>query len=343
MITARANYKNCYELTDLPYFEKNEAGRPTLAIDLPPIVDFHTHFAFGIQLTRGFDLHKKTETVMHSFREDSVAVDMNVYSGVNLSKQRREGMFKEFASALFSNGGAVGTYTVPNLLAEMDRMGVEKSVLLAIDPPGSFHVSQSYIENTAKTERLIPFCGINPRSPRWEEHMDKCLEMGARGIKIHPYLQGMPPSDRRVLKLIERWSKSGYPVLFHTSHNGLEPAILRKLSDIEHYAAPLKKFPNTMFVFGHAGMGDYAYASKIAKAHGNTYLEIGGQPAAHIRKIIEILGNDRVLFGTDWPVYPLVLPLAKLLIATEGDEESRTKILNVNANRIIKERSLCAV
>lgn len=342
MSSTPKSFKNCYELTNLPYFEMNSAGRPALAIDLPPIVDFHTHFAFGLKLSPKYDLHKKTSYVMHSFREHSVPIDMTVYSGVNLKNERREGMFKEYLSAILSNEGAVSTYTIPNLVAEMDRMGVDKSVILAIDPPGSFHVSQSYCENTANHDRIIPFCGINPRSPRWEEHMDKCLEMGAKGIKMHPYLHFLPPSDKKVLKMIERWSKSGYPVFFHTSNNGLEPSVLRKLSDIEHYKVPLREFPDTTFVLGHAGMGDYAEAAKMAKAHGNAYLEIGGQPEDNIHGILDILGNDHVLFGTDWPVYPLILPLAKVLLATEGDDETRNKILSTNARKLIADYALCA-
>jgi len=330
-------FKDCYELTSLPYFELNERGKPSLALDdVPPIVDFHTHLVFGVSRhTPQFDLSLKTTSVRHSFRERRVPIDMSLYSGVNLKNERRGGMFSEYLKTLFSNKGAMATYTVPNILDEMDRMGIEKSVLLAIDPPGSNHVSMSYINGAGDNPRLVPFCGINPRSPRWEEHMDECLENGARGIKVHPYLQWLPPDDEKVLEMIERWGKTGLPIFFHTANNGLEPSILRRLSDIERYEEPLRRFPEYTFVFGHAGMGFFERAAEMANAHGNTYLEVGGQPPQDLKRIIDMMGPDKVLYGSDWPVYPFILPIAKVMLATEGDRETRDKILSYNGEKLL--------
>ena len=331
------HYKDCFELAKLPYFSLDGRGKPCLALEnAPPIVDFHTHLVFSVsKFTPQFNLQMETPQVMHSFRERRVPIDMSLYSGVNLKNERREGMFREYAKTLVSNKGAMATYTVPNILKEMDRMGLHKSVLLAIDPPGSMHVSENYLNNTAGNERLITFCGVNPRSPRWEEHIEKCVEMGAKGIKVHPYLQWLPPDDEKVLEMIERWGKTGLPVLFHTANNGLEPAVLRKLSNIEHYEKALKMFPEITFIFGHAGMGFFEDACRMAKEHGNTYVEVGGQPPESLKRIIDIMGPDKVLYGSDWPVYPFILPLAKVMIATEGDPDTRRKILGGNAEKLL--------
>jgi len=49
--------------------------------------------------------------------------------------------------------------------------------------------------------------------------------------------------------------------------------------------------------------------------------------------------TDRIVFGSDWPFYHPVLPLAKVLIALEGRPEVRSKILHDNAARLL-ERSI---
>ncbi len=335
-------FSDCYSLTKLPYFDLNEKGVLTLTQEgLPPIVDFHTHLALTWQFSPQVDLNKRTPRVLHFFRERHVRIDMNIYSGINLKNERREGMFKEYVDGAFSNKGAVSTFTVPNILAEMDRMGIEHSVLLAVDTPGSRHVSKSYAESTQNEPRLITFCGVNPRSRRWEEHVEKAVEDGARGLKIHPYMMFFPPNHKKVMRLIRKWGETGYPILFHTAHNGLEPSFLRNLSDIELYRKPLEKFPDITFILGHAGMGFFREAAELARNHGNTYLEIGGQPPDDLKRIIDLMGEDKVLFGSDWPFYPFALPLAKALIATEDAPGVRRKILSENAYRLIGD--LCLV
>lgn len=334
-------FSDCYCLTKLPYFELNERGLLSLVKDgLPPIVDFHTHLALTWQIGPEVDLMRRTPQVLHFFRERKTKLDMSIYSGINLKNERRGGMFKEYANGAVSNKGPVSTFTVPNILDEMDRIGVEHSVLLAIDTPGSWHVTKSYAEASAGEPRLITFCGINPRSRRWEEHVEKAVEAGARGLKIHPYMMFFPPDHRKVMKLIGKWGETGYPVLFHTAHNGLEPSFLRNLSDIELYRKPLEKFPHIPFIFGHAGMGFFREAAELARDHGNTYMEIGGQPPQDLKRIIDLMGEDKVLFGSDWPFYPFAMPLAKVLVATEDAPDTRRKILSENAYRLINELKL---
>ena len=51
-------------------------------------------------------------------------------------------------------------------------------------------------------------------------------------------------------------------------------------------------------------------------------------------EMIERVGSDRLLFGTDWPFYPLAATHAKVLIVTEGRPEARADILRDNAERL---------
>ncbi len=333
---AKTKFKDVKALAELEYFRLDEHGRITLASQqLGPTIDMHTHLGFTSAFAPQIDLQRPTKEVRHSFHEAGFSVDLSLYSGVNLTRENRGGMFRDYAQAGILGTGAVTTYTAPNLIAEMDRLGIEQSVSLAMDLPGSSRVSESHIRAAGENGRLIPFCGISPRSLFWERHIEKCIASGARGLKFHPYINVMSPDHPMALKLFRRWSRSELPILFHTAHNGVEPAVLRRFSDIELYQEPLRRLPNATFILGHAGMGFYREAAAMAKAHGNTYLEIGGQPPLVVRELIDLIGPDRLLFGSDWPVYPLALPLAKVFIATEGDPDSRRKILYENAYNII--------
>jgi uncharacterized protein len=332
----KLQFESVKAITDLGYFHLDSNGKIALASkELGPIIDMHSHLGFSSALAPQIDLSRRTPGVKHSFCESGLRVDLSVYSGVNLTQENRGGLFRDYAEAALFGSGAATTYTAPNLIEEMDRCGVERSVVLAMDLPGGTTVSENHIRAAGDGSRLVPFCGVSPRSLRWERHVEKCIAMGAKGLKYHPYINLMAPDHPTAIRLFRRWSRSGLPILFHTAHNGVEPAILRQFSHIELYEKAIRRLPDAVFVLGHAGMGFYREAAAMAKSHGNAYLEVGGQPPDVVRELIDLIGPDRILYGSDWPVYPLAMPITKVLIATEGDPESRRKILYENARGLL--------
>ena len=105
---------------------------------------------------------------------------------------------------------------------------------------------------------------------------------------------------------------------------------------MKHYRAPVKEFPKLRFVFGHAGCHmDAAEALQIAKEHENVWLEISGQGLTNLEKIKREFDGSRILYGTDWPYYPLAPALAKVLMITEGDKVLRRMILRDDAIELL--------
>ena len=64
------------------------------------------------------------------------------------------------------------------------------------------------------------------------------------------------------------------------------------------------------------------------------YVEIASQSLTGVRKIIERVDHDRILFGSDWPFYHQSMALAKVLLATEEAPALRRGILSGNAERL---------
>ena len=93
-------------------------------------------------------------------------------------------------------------------------------------------------------------------------------------------------------------------------------------------------FPRVQFVLGHAGARDAADAMRLAAAHDNVWLEITGQGVTQLDAILAQSGTERILFGSDWPFYPLAATLAKVLLVTEKRREARPAILCHNADRL---------
>jgi hypothetical protein len=98
----------------------------------------------------------------------------------------------------------------------------------------------------------------------------------------------------------------------------------------------LERFPEVDFVFGHAGARDAADAIELAARHRNVWMDIHGQGVTVLAELIDRLGGDRLLYGTDWPFYHLAATLAKVLIVTEGHPKLRNAMLRGNAERLLR-------
>jgi len=126
------------------------------------------------------------------------------------------------------------------------------------------------------------------------------------------------------------------PVLWHCGPVGIELASARKFVQIPGYEAPLAAFPDTTFVLGHAGGLACDQAIQLQRRYANAYLEVSSISLSQMRQVIAEADLDRVVFGTDWPFYHHALPLAKVLVLTEGRPEVRRKILHDNAARLLR-------
>jgi predicted TIM-barrel fold metal-dependent hydrolase len=93
-------------------------------------------------------------------------------------------------------------------------------------------------------------------------------------------------------------------------------------------------YPRVQFLLGHAGARDVGDALAAAAAVPERVAgdRLPGCDAA--RRLMSAVGPERLLFGSDWPFYPLAATLAKVLLVTEGKPDARAAILGGNAERM---------
>ncbi len=307
------------------YFKKTKKGYK-LDLDLK-IIDAHTHLGLEFPFLKRIDYYAENK-VRYELPTD-IPLDTELFTGRYLMKSK-----KAARGSFFKKKGKHKTHTVTNLINEMNLCNIEKSLVLPVDLPLKFHNTKKFLR-LEDYDKLIYFCSINPINVGWRKRMKKSVEQGAKGLKIHPYTIMSPPNKRRTMKLINEWSQYNLPVIFHSGFSGLEPRFTRKWLELKKYERPIKFFKDTKFILGHSGCIFYKKAIALARKYPNVYLELSGQYPESIRKIIKYVDNDRILFGSDWPFYPIALPLAKTLRATEHSAEIRKKILYDNARKIL--------
>lgn len=331
-------------LADLPYFELAQDGTLRLAVEIPRPFDFHTHFGIALLLAPAIDLAARTPRTQYYLDCDATdpgcELNLDVYQNANFSAEAHAALQREMRDQVLPWGGAAArTHTLANLLAELDAMGSARAAVLgmAIGLPFNDRLTETWmdaIERSPARDRFVPFASVHPRDAGWRDKLRAFAARGARGVKLHPEMQRFAPDDPEAMAIYAECERLGLPVIFHAGRSGIEPESIRPYALIRHYVPAIAAYPRVQFVLGHAGARDVADAVAAAQQHPNVWLEIACQGASQLAEIVETVGHDRVVFGSDWPFYPLAPTLAKVLLVTEGKPAARAAILSGNADRV---------
>jgi uncharacterized protein len=142
--------------------------------------------------------------------------------------------------------------------------------------------------------RMFPFCTVNPTlGAEAIAEFRRCLDTrGCRGLKLHPWLQGISPSAVEVDSLCELAGEYGVPVLFHDG----TPCF----SLPSQIALLARRHPQTTVILGHCGLFEH-WREAIDAMH---YAENlwGCLCSPHLAALRELLGRcdrNRLLWGSD--------------------------------------------
>jgi len=338
-------YRGYRGLADLPYFEIDSDDRLRCIVEgLPPITDFHAHLGLSVLFAPSIDWGAKTQRVRHFLDCDAVKpgceLDLDVYVNANFTEQDLESLQWETVSQATWGSESAATHTIPNLLAEMDGVGIQRAVILpiALGLPFGDDSSEQWaaaIESSGHADRLLAGATVHPRDPDALASLRLQVARGARVLKLHPAVQRFYPDSPELHPIYSECGRLGIPVFFHGGRAGIEPEYTHRYTLIRHYEGAVASHPQVQFVLGHAGARDVGDAIPFAIKHRNVWLGIHGQGITVLRELIDRVGAQRLLFGSDWPFYHLGASLAKVLIVTEGRPEERTAILQGNAESIL--------
>ena len=327
------------ELNRLPWFEKNEAGDLQVAAgaDIPSIIDCHTHVGWSQGVGADIDMTRHCP-VRYFFDHESPQDFLHVQMHPTATEAHE--LARETKWTLVRTPRRNKTHTAANLLAEMERFQHERSVLLAVEiPVRSRHMDQT-LRAAHLDSRLTPFMAVHPWP--WNDakikRLERLLDNKVRGLKFHPVFQFTAPDAPEPMQLFEWCAANDVVVLTHTGFTGREPAFLRALSEPERFRTPLKTFPNLKMIFAHTGSrARFPEALAVAKEfQDQVWLEFTGQPVPNIKTLLDQYDPQKLVYGSDWPYYPLSVSLARFMVATSGREHLRPAILRDNFARLMK-------
>ncbi len=224
--------------------------------------------------------------------------------------------------------------TVSALLQEGDEAGIDHFIVQSVaTKPEQVRSINGFIarEVAAHPERLTGLGTLHPDSQDIAGDVAHLLELGLKGVKLHPDIQGFKLDDYRCLKIYDLL-EGRVPLLLHTGDKRYDNSNPDRLLPI------LEIYQNMTVIGAHFG-GYSIWEEATERLHGipNLYVDCSSTMFAlddeTVVRMIRTYGAERVLFGTDYPMWS---PAAELrhFMRLDLTEEERRAILHENARRV---------
>jgi uncharacterized protein len=192
---------------------------------------------------------------------------------------------------------------------------------------------------------LMGFGSVDPHDPKAVEEMQRCGDLGLKGLKFHPTMQEFHPGDERFYPLWTKAEELGLICLFHTGTCGIgagTPGAGRTKIRFSHPGfldLVGADFPALKLIAAHFGWPWFLECLAIALHKTNVLIELSGWapkyfPPEVVREIGKRL-NGQTLFGSDYPFISLDRWLTEFE-ALGLTEEAQRAILAGNASTLLR-------
>jgi predicted TIM-barrel fold metal-dependent hydrolase len=199
------------------------------------------------------------------------------------------------------------------LLRQMDDHQIVKALISDLDNDALRNAVRAY------PDRLLGAVWVDPRngSKALDAARAALEHWGFKGIKLHPLIHGYVANDSIVDPFAQLAEELGVPVFVHSGHPPFSlPWSIAQLAE---------RFPRTRLVMVHMGHGHGVYiqaAIDMAMKYENIFLETSGMPMhSKVREAYELVGANRILFGTDAPFHHPSVEIQRALVSGLGQDQ----------------------
>lgn len=227
------------------------------------------------------------------------------------------------------------TGTVNELLQAQNEAGISLSCIhsVAVTPHSIPSINRFIADSVrAHPDRLRGFAAVHPDAEDLPGLVNEVYAAGLAGFKIHPDMQKFALDEPKTMKMFAA-IEGKLPVIIHTGDKRFDfshPIQMKKV---------LEAFPKLICVCAHlGGWSEWAEAAKTLSVFDNAYVDTSSSLYALNRKeaarIIRCYSRDRVLFGTDFPMWNPAEEMKRFLELGLNDDEQE-KILHKNAEDLL--------
>lgn len=171
---------------------------------------------------------------------------------------------------------------------------------VATKPSNVESINDFIASECEKHPNFIGFMAMHQDYPDPEREIERALHLGLRGMKLHPDTQGVNMDDPRLMRIYEL-IEGKMPLVMHCGDYRTDFSHPRRLKNILH------TFPDLMVDAAHFG-GWSVFDLAVEYLENETcFLDMSSSQAflgpRRTRELCEIYGADRILFGSDFPMW----------------------------------------
>jgi uncharacterized protein len=183
--------------------------------------------------------------------------------------------------------------------------------------------------------RLYPYCRLDPADNPVRE-AERCLALGARGIKLHPRAQAFGFGNHAAESIWKVADAARVPILVHAG---------RGMPRMDPLADLALRYPDVRLVLAHAAIADQGmFASRLAD-HPNVVYDTATFSVFDQIELFARVPAERIVFASDVPYgRPVGAMHAALRIAAYAglDDGERTALVGGTMDDILERRPLAA-
>jgi predicted TIM-barrel fold metal-dependent hydrolase len=179
-------------------------------------------------------------------------------------------------------------------LVETLESANSRAVVFTMHEPDGYSAANDRVlaEADESGGRLVPFARVNPHDGAVAEAR-RCLDLGARGIKLHPRAEQFTLDHPAVGELFALAEERRVPILTHAGR-GI-PALGRHV--LEHAS----RHPGANVILAHAGICDLAWIWRRAADHPNVFFDTAWWNPADLIALFSLVPASQILYGSDAP------------------------------------------
>jgi uncharacterized protein len=219
----------------------------------------------------------------------------------------------------------------------MERYGISRAFMFCMDEPDRHPAFRApndrTLEHAARSDgRLIPFVRLD-LGERPIEEAERCLDLGAKGIKLHPRAQKFLLNDERLAPVFAVAAERKVPILIHGGR-GLPPIA-------DDLARLVDAYPDAQLIIAHAGIADLGALMRHFAGKAGVFFDTSAWSPIDLLDFFRQVSPEQVLYASDYPYGQqppsLLIALRTARVAGLDDAQVRA-MLSGNATRIAEGR-----
>lgn len=220
------------------------------------------------------------------------------------------------------------------MLMEQGRAaGISQFVILpvAIRPDRARGINDFIVQRLKQNDALIGFGTVHAAMEDMDAEVQRIMDLGLKGIKMHPDSQRFSIDDLRLFPMYEA-VQGKLPVMLHMGDHRYDyshPVKLRRILDL---------FPGLQVIAAHfGGYSMYETACELLRDT-DCVFDVSSSlmflPEGEAERYIGIYGAERMAFGTDYPMWDPVKETDRFF-RLKLTPEQQEQIANKTAKRVL--------